>query len=53
MELVKIEGLDVQRLAQGSLIFIEHPEKGVRYVDMSNIFVNTIELSDEDKLKFK
>jgi len=50
--LVKLEQHELKQLANGTLAYIEHPEKGVCKADWNNVFINAIELSKEDnKLK--
>ena len=40
---------DLYRLAEGRLVYIDHPEKGIVYADNRNVFINTIELTEEEK----
>lgn len=49
--LVKLTPEELIQLSDGELIYINHPEKGICYVDMNNIFVNTVELTQEEKDK--
>ena len=42
MELIKLTNQQLQTLANGELLFIEHPTKGVCKVDMNNVFVSII-----------
>ena len=53
MELIKLQSSEIQKIARGELVYIEHPEKGIMYPDYENIFINAIELSEEDKLRFQ
>jgi len=38
-------------LAEGKLILINHPEKGMVWADNKNVFINTVELTEEEKLR--
>ncbi|WP_178989645.1 hypothetical protein [Winogradskyella schleiferi] len=40
---------DFYKLAEGRLVYVEHPEKGIVYADNMNVFINTIELTQEEK----
>lgn len=53
MNLVKLNSAELQKLSKGELIYIQHPEKGIMYADYENIFINAIELSEEDKLRLQ
>lgn len=61
LEGIKLENLvkldPMQRhlimLGEGRLTYIQHPEKGIVGVDTNNVFVNTIELSEEVLSRFK
>jgi len=54
---IKIENLvkldpnqrDFYRLAEGKLVYVDHPEKGIVWADNMNVFINTIELTEEEK----
>ena len=41
-KLVKLTDYELQKLSQGELIFIEHPEKGICKVDMEKVYVSVI-----------
>ena len=49
--LVKLTPEELRQVYEGTLIYIDHQEKGMRFVDYSNIFVNTIEVTKEEKDK--
>ena len=51
MELVKLQNYEIKKIARGELVYTDHPEKGIMYADSKNIFINAIELSEEDKLR--
>ena len=53
MELVKLQSSEIRKIARGELVYIDHPEKGIMYADYENIFINAIELSEEEKLLVK
>ena len=53
MELVKLQSSEIRKIARGELVYIDHPEKGIMYADYENIFINAIELSEEDKLRLQ
>ena len=53
MEVVKLQSSEIQKIARGELVYIDHPEKGIMYADYKNIFINAIELSEEDKLRLQ
>jgi hypothetical protein len=53
MELVKLQSSEIQKIAKGELVYINHPEKGIMYADYKNIFINAIEISEEDKLSLQ
>ncbi|HAI18112.1 MAG TPA: hypothetical protein DCM10_08885 [Xanthomarina gelatinilytica] len=40
---------DFYTLAEGRLVYVNHPEKGIVYADNMNVFINTIELTEEEK----
>jgi len=39
--IVKLNQLDIFHLAEGKLIYVDHPTKGMRKVDAKNVYVNT------------
>jgi hypothetical protein len=53
MDLVKLNKEEIQKIARGELVYIDHPEKGIMYADYKNIFINAIKLPKEDKLRFQ
>lgn len=52
-DLVKLDEYHKRLLFKGALTYIEHPTKGLVYADNINIFINTIELTEEEKLLVK
>ena len=44
---------DYYKLAEGRLLLLDHPEKGMVWTDTNNVYVNTIELTEEEKLRFR
>ena len=37
MELVKLQSSEIQKIARGELVYIDHPEKGIMYADYKNL----------------
>ena len=50
--LIKIENFWTENFTQQKDTFIEHPKKGVRRINYNNIWVDTIDVTEEDKKKY-
>jgi hypothetical protein len=46
---VKLTEQEAVEFVEGRLTYINHPKKGIVYVDNINLYVNTIELTQEEK----
>lgn len=52
-DIVMLDSKEAVMLSEGRLVYVVHPEKGTRYVDYRRIYVNSKDLSEEDKVKFE
>lgn len=46
---VKLSEYQINNLFLGELVYVNHPNKGICMIDPKDIYINTIEFSEEDK----